>query len=369
MTQDQALRKIFSGRDKIEDHGGKVGEFAKAHDLDPRKVIDFSSNVSPIGPPKSALKAVKEALEEIDRYPENLKELQKALADYVDVRPSNILPANGSVDLIYQLTNFYKPRRVAIFSPTFSEYERAAYSIGAEVIDYPRNKEFEIDDRAALGALDNADLVFICNPNNPTANVTPRDILMRIRRLAPKTLIVIDEAFMDFIADEKKYSMIPHAAADEKTVVVRSLGKFFSLAGLRIGFLVAHKGVIESLESRQPPWNINRLAYAASLAAVKDKGYIRTTKKKMEELRRRFENELKLIPGLKVYDSEVNFILLKIKARKFDNKFLQGRLAGDQFLIRLTDDFEGLEDYYFRVSVRKTEENSFFADTLRRIFQ
>lgn len=348
-------------------HGGRREAFSRRYGLDANKVIDFSANISPLGPPGGAIKAILDAASKISRYPEDDGRLRESAAAYLKVDPNNILPGNGSAELIYLLGSCLRPVRALVISPTFTEYEQAARAAGAKVFRVVLGDDFSLDREAIFARAAGADIIFICNPNNPTGNLFTAAEILEIKKAAPEAVLVIDEAFMDFIPDDTDYSLVRQAAVDDKLVVLRSMGKFFSLAGMRVGFLVTGGGMIEKLKACQVPWNVNSLAGEAAIAALSDEEFVFSSKIKIKSLRDEFAGLLGGIDGISVYPSAANFLLAEVDRPGWDANHLQDRLAARNILIRPASDFVGLSGRHFRLAVRDRADNMVLVDEIKEV--
>lgn len=267
----------------LEGHGGNVYEINHKFK---REVIDFSSNINPLGLSDRAKDEFLKNYERILHYPDpEAKDLIKRIARYWKIKEENILLGNGSSGLIYLVVSVLRLKMVGIPAPTFSEYERAIRSINGRIKFYWLKKDegFAFN----LSYPNKADIFFICNTNNPTGNLLLED--QRIENLSAK-LIIIDEAFMDFLPTEKEQTFIWRATEDERIIVLRNFTKFFVLPGLRVGYIVGNPSLIQFLKKSCPPWNINALAQLLAEIMVSDKEYINKTRK---------EN-LKLIRSLRI---------------------------------------------------------------------
>ncbi|MFH1859570.1 MAG: threonine-phosphate decarboxylase CobD [bacterium] len=335
-------------------HGGNVEEIKRKYKTE---VIDFSANINPLR--SSALKAgFSQGYEGIFHYPDpQAKDLTGEIAKYWGVNEGNILVGNGSTELIYLLVHTLMPKRVLIPAPAFSEFERAAESVKAEV-RFLALKE-ENGWTLELPILESADILFISNPNNPTGNLLLNN--QNLEGLHSK-LTVVDEAFMDFVPEEKKYTFIRKAIEDKGVAVLRSFTKFFSLAGLRVGYLIAHQDLIGRLKAAQPPWSVNAIAQSLAGIILNDRDYIEETRKFIEKEREFLFNELAKIPGLKPYPSVANFLLIKITNKEIDSRILterliQAGLPGKGILIRDCGNFRGLNNKFIRVAILSHDEN------------
>lgn len=338
-------------------HGGNIYEAERRYK---RNILDFSANINPLGLSDTIRRKLIETVETIRHYPDPFaKNLIKEIARYWEIEEENILLGNGSVELIYLIASALRPKKVLIPVPTFIEYELAARLFGAKVeLIKLRAKEGFILNLPRQTA---ADAVFICNPNNPTANLLINENL-RPRR---GQTFIIDESFMDFLPAERRQTLIPAAKKDKRIIVLRSFTKFFALPGLRIGYLVAAKDIIEKLREYVIPWNVNTMAQSAAREALLDKTYITKTRKFIGEERRFLFNKIKEFKSLEPYPSVTNFILVKIKPAGVTSSSLKKSLINQGILIRDCANFSGLGNRYFRVAVRTRAENMKFIKALR----
>lgn len=342
-------------------HGGNIYEVKREYKKD---VIDFSANINPLGLPAGIKKALCKNFNKILHYPESQpKKLQRKIAQYWGISEENILLGNGSVELIYLIAHTFKPKIAAIPAPSFCEYQRAAKSVGSR-IRFLKLKERE-GFKFNLSHLPYADMLFFCNPNNPTGNLIAENSDF-IEKLSYK-LNVVDEAFMDFLPDEKKHTLIRLAQKNKRFIVLRTLTKFFALPGLRIGYLAAHRDIIDKLKCHLPPWNTNCLAQIAAELILSEKEYIKKTRKFMAEEREFFFEQLSQINGLKFYPTAVNFVLIKIKDKDITSSILVKKLIEKGILVRDCSNFRGLSNEFIRIAIRSHNENLKLLAELREL--
>lgn len=334
-------------------HGGNIYEHKK-------RIVDFSANINPLGLPRDIKEIIYKNFDRILHYPDpDAKGLTKKIAKYWGINDENILLGNGSLELIYLIMSAYRPKTTLIPAPTFSEYERAAKAVNSK-IKYLKLREKE-DFRLNLSSVDKADMFFLCNPNNPTGNL----VLPSLQGAGKAS--VVDEAFMDFLPDEKDYTFIWKAIKSKKLIVLRTFTKFFALPGLRIGYLVAHKKIITKLKQHQPPWSTNALAQLAAELILKDKAYLKKTHKLIAKERKFLFEQLTGIKGLKPYPSVTNFLLVKIALPGWTSTALKEALLKKGILVRDCVNFRNLNDKYIRVAVRSHKENLQLLKAVREI--
>ena len=352
-------------RRKIK-HGGDWSGFLMERGHMP---LDFSANVSPLGMPPSALKAMKSLRgSELTRYPDpECRVLRQAIADRCDVCADWIFCANGAADIIYRLAYAVRPKRAVLTAPDFVEYADALANVDANVTYYMtgnvkygpgeagEQRNFAVD-RGILSYInEETDLVIFSSPNNPSGCVTDTEILLGIleKCIECGALLVIDECFLDFLPDAHERTMLNCLGKSKgKLLVLRAFTKFYGMAGLRIGWCAADDPLLlEKLQKAGPPWQVSMIAQVAGTAALTDTAY-------EEELRaltareRAFMQEALRDRGFSVIPGSANYILFYS-----ENHELHKELSGHGIMIRDCSDYPGLSPGWYRVAVRTREEN------------
>ncbi|RJQ46714.1 MAG: threonine-phosphate decarboxylase [Gaiellales bacterium] len=348
-------------------HGGRREEAARRYGLPKEEFLDFSASINPLGPPSAAQRALRRAMTGVSHYPETGGWcLEDSMAGYLGVFPDEVVPGNGSIEVIYWLAAHLKPRRVLIIEPTFSEYRRACEAVGARC----DSLYLEGDDSFALDVLqvepEGYDLVFLCNPNNPTGYLVPIEevaLLWRNCRMAGAGLVV-DEAFMDFVGHGQ--SILSYGVS-EGLYVVRSFTKSHAIPGLRLGCLVAASEAAAGLRAVMPPWNINAFAHAAGEAAIEDWQYLEATRDTVRAARMNLFNDLRSITGIDPLPSEANYLLCRLEG--ISSADLADAMGRQGILVRDCGSFNGLGGEYIRVAVRSDRENYQLVATLRRVLE
>ena len=337
--------------ENLYQHGGNI------YEIEPKRrdfLLDFSANINPLGIPSRIKKLLHRQLKNLVHYPDSEAHcLRVRLAQYWKVKEENVLVGNGSTELIYLVLNAFRPASVALPVPSFTEYERAARISKCRLrFVYLREDEgFRFNSHC----LKKNNMLFLCNPNNPTGNlmVKNRTDLEDI----PVKKIVIDEAFMDFVPPEHRYTFIPQAVKTRKVICLRTLTKLFALPGLRIGYLIAHRDIIRTLKEYQIPWSVNVLAQTAAVQCLNELTFIQRSKQLIEKERGFLYERLGRIRGLKPYSSVANFFLIKIIQKRLTSSILKERLLKKNILIRDCANFRGLDKQFIRVAVRTHKEN------------
>ncbi len=352
------------------DHGGTVFAVARRLGVSPDDILDFSASINPLGPPVGVRGAVAAAFDRLVHYPDSgATELREALARRHHLLPENICVANGSTELIYLVPRLVAGRRGLIVAPPFSEYARSLARAGWEIdyLDPDPDQRFALsldilDRRLAVGC----DLLFLANPGNPTGALIPAKDVAAIFRLCRSrgTFLVLDEAFIDFREEESATSLVVEGGG---AVVLRSMTKFYAIPGLRLGYAVGCGEVSARLAALREPWSVNTLAQAAGIACLEDGDYPARTRDLVVAERERLAAGINALPGLEVYPSAANYLLVRIDAGPTAPE-LAARLLAERVLIRDCSSFRGLSERFFRVAVRGAGENIRLLDLLGKVF-
>jgi len=266
-------------------HGGQIyDKFGK-----PINFLDFSANINPLGLSEKILQTLQENFRGIVNYPDsNANELKSALSRKYKISAENLILLNGAAEFFYLYFNVFRPKKILIPVPSFSEYERAAKSSGAEIeFFFTRAEEnFSLDVEKILKK--NADCIIFGRPNNPTGNLIS---IEEILKLAEKFSVVIDESFIDFLPIESARNFL-----SEKIFVVQSLTKIFAIPGLRLGFAVAEKNFAERLNFAKDVWNVNFLAQKVGAVALSDEKFLQDTRIWLEVEKKYFAEKLTELP-------------------------------------------------------------------------
>lgn len=361
----------------MQAHGGNVTHLSERYGLRVEKVLDFSANVNPYGPPPEAMEMLRRALSDINRYPDpEHKKLRGSFARQHGVEAENLAVGNGSTELIYACARLFPSPKAWIFAPAFTEYARAVLSAGGAVsyLVSVEDRDFFYDfDRTTVESVTDAELIFIANPNNPTGTLYENDVLWKwvekVHEINHKAHFVLDEAFLPFTDDQSQTSLIPFAVEFPRVVVLRSPTKLYGIAGLRLGYAVGHAQTLRKLENMMPPWRVNVLAQCFGEHVAYYDAYAAHSREMLLRARKRLIEKMRLIPALKSFNSAANFILAKIQTRNMNSSELAEHLARKGIFIRVCDDFVGLEHgRFFRVAVRKPEDNEQLVNALKEVF-
>ena len=351
------------------DHGGNIFTVARTLGVAPDQILDFSASINPLGMSSMVRNALICSLDSLIHYPDTShNELKQSLAKFHALSPAHFTIANGSTELIYNLPGMLPGNRALIISPSFSEYVRALGQHHWEAQHFILTPEsnFAIDmdklERALAGGVD---VLFICNPGNPSGTLYPQMVIEKIYSLclSAGTFMVLDEAFMDFCEEASAKRMIVQS---DNAIVLRSMTKFFGIPGLRLGYAIGNAALAERLDSMGGPWSVNSLALAAGAAALLDVKHNQESLEFIRQERRSLFEGLEQFPQFKLYPSSANYLLVEIK-EGMTSRELKDRLLPHRILIRDCASFMGLSGRFFRIAVRTSDENKRLLECLGRI--
>ena len=350
-------------------HGGNLAWAAALAGCSPSLILDFSASINPLGPPQSALAAIEAQLKNLVAYPNpNYQRLREALNQlHPELTPDWILPGNGSAELLtWAGRELSQLDETSLVTPAFSDYRRALKAFDANVREYPLlNRDGELRDNQLPASLFQDGLtdmrpksvskrgLLLNNPHNPTGRLFDRETILPL--LEQFALVVVDEAFMDFLLPEQQQSLISVVEEYENLVILRSLTKFYSLPGLRLGYCIAHPQRLRRWQQWRDPWSVNTLAEAAAIAVVQDTEFQQKTWNWLTVARTHLFEGLASMPGLQPYQSAANFLL--VQSEQSSSQLQEKLLKHSQILIRDCLSFPELGDRFFRVAVRTKAEN------------
>ncbi len=343
-------------------HGGNVFETARRLGCAPEEILDFSASINPLGPPPGLLDVVLRAYERVRHYPDIAnRELAEAIAERFRIDPHQVVLGNGSTELIYTLPHALGPARVLAVVPTFKEYLQA-FSLSGVPVDLcvaTAENHFQPTVSQLEQALEarNPQAVLVTHPGSPSGTLLPKDVrrfLLEQNRVRNLTLVV-DEVFIDFCEEE---SLLEELSGHDRLVLIRSMTKFYGIPGLRLGYGLTSPALAETLRRRVPPWSVNTLAQAAGVFCFQQKSYREKTVAVVREERVRMSRALAGIPGLTVFPSAANYVLVRLDSRlPTAAELKESLLVRHRLLIRDCANFDGLSPWDFRVAVRLPEEN------------
>lgn len=332
-------------------HGGNLSWAAGLVGCSPTAILDFSASINPLGTPRSAIDAIQAQLPQLRDYPDpTYQRVRSMLAQIHQLSPDWILPGNGSAELLtWACWDLAELNQTQLFVPAFGDYFRALNAFGATIQRVPI--ESQIEGSKSSGLLLN-------NPHNPTGKLFDRAWIQQ--QLDQFALVVVDEAFMDFLPPEQ--SLISEIERYPNLVILRSLTKFYALPGLRFGYAIAHPDRIKTWQQRRDPWSVNTLAAAAAEAVLQDHEFQKQTFDWVNSARPQLFDQLKAISGLSPLPSVANYFL--VRSQRSVPQLQKQLLEHDKILIRDCLSFAELGDRYFRIAVRLPAENQRLIDGL-----
>lgn len=335
-------------------HGGDWMGYREKYGAE---ALDFSANVSPLGMPRAVAVAIAEAAPLSCRYPDPLcRELRTAIAKAENIPAEHIICGNGAADLIYRLAWALKPRRALVTAPAFAEYEAALNTVGCEVRRYALSEknDFDLTDDFLRAIDESVDIVFICQPNNPTGRLAEPELVRGINSRCAEcgARLIIDECFLDFVPECEELTAKTLLADSPHTLILKAFTKLYGMAGVRLGYvLCADEALLEAMRAAGQPWAVSSLAQAAGVAALEQSEYVARVRALIAEQRPALIDALRAL-GLRVVEGRANYLLFRADAALGDKLKLKG------IVLRSCANYEGLDSSWYRTAVRTGEENA-----------
>jgi histidinol-phosphate aminotransferase len=335
--------------------------------------VRISSNENPLGPGKVVLDAILGKFPEAGRYPFNAtpldSDLVAAIAAKYGAKPENVVMGAGSQEILRNaVLEFTSPARaLTTGAPTFENCTNLAKQLGHPVRDIKLDANFRLDVEPMIAAAKDAGLVFFNNPNNPTATVhgarTVTDFVERVRKASPETMILIDEAYHDYVTDPSYRTAIPLALATPNVFVARTFSKAYGMAGLRIGYAIGQADTIKRLAKRKMPYNISTFGVAAAIASLNDPAHIDEERARNTAVRAFTIKALEDL-GCKPTDSQANFLFVDVHRPAKDF-----REACAKSGVMVGRDFPPFEKTHARISIGTMEEMQKATDVFRNVLR
>jgi L-threonine-O-3-phosphate decarboxylase len=343
-------------------HGGNLAWAAAIAHCHPQDILDFSASINPLGPPTSAIAAIQCHVDQLRHYPDpSYRDLRTALGSYHHLSADWIVPGNGAAELLtWAGYEFTACKAVVIPTPAFGDYQRSLQAFGVLTLPQPLNLEAiaagqcpPLVDLAKLPYAPGDCGLLINNPHNPTGQLWNTNALLPYVQAFKQ--VVIDEAFMDFLPDAQQQSLVDWVSEYPNLVIVRSLTKFYSLPGLRLGYAVTHPDRSQRWQTWRDPWTVNTLAAAAGTAVMGDRDFQRQTLEWLPPARQAIFDGLQQLPGLQPYPSSANYLLIGSPSSSREIQYQV--LTRHRILVRDCSSFPDLGDRFFRIAIRRPEEN------------
>lgn len=351
-------------------HGGNKTALARKLGCGIDDIIDMSANINPLGPPERIRNVIQNNVSAIQHLPEpDAQSMVQGFARYHEIDPDTVIAGNGTTWFIYTLPLALRARNVLILGPTYSDYADACqmHTIDPEfwIADFEDGFVPDLEGVSKMAA--DADLVFICNPNNPTGVLLDPAFVTTLLQRHPQVCFVVDESYLPFVAEGDTFSLI-HAGNYSNLLVLSSMSKIFAIPGLRTGFLSGAPELIEKVRAYCQPWNVNALAQIV-IRDIYDHPeqmapFYQKTRAFITQEKQWFLEKDGNIPGLVPVPGHTGFVLARLCHHTAPQVC---RLVGqDRILIRDCSNFHGLNSQFVRFSLKDRESNLKLAASLKK---
>ena len=346
-------------------HGGNA-----AFEAGKSNIIDLSANINPLGISQSITDAIIKEVSNSNNYPDNFStQLRQQIGSFENVNPDWIFCGNGASDIIFRFPRVVQAKKVLVTAPTFSDYQRSANAFGSEIVHYPLTAHYNFtvtNEIIEFIQREEPDLVFICNPNNPTGKLTEVSIIKEILNCCEKLCakVIVDECFLDFVKHSREYTSKIFLEKYSNLIILKAFTKMFAIPGIRLGYaLCTDRALLKNLYFHGPDWSVSNLAQVAGVAALQSaKSFIKETEEYVSKERWRVENGLKQL-GFKVFESSANYVFFQ-SSYSFD---LHVELDKKGIRVRSCSNYQGLNDSYYRIAVSTKENNTKVLTTIEEI--
>ena len=341
-------------------HGGDLRSATELYGMEEDRLLDFSSNMNPLGPPQVVAEILSQYMQHITKYPDPVsRQLREALASRHQIRADEVLVGNGAAELIDLIVRYYEPKTAAIVAPSFIEYEQALQKSDCEITYIESNaedgftpNEQQIDELIEQQSIE---LYMLGHPNNPTGQLLREQTVTKL--LQSGAIVVLDEAFLDFHQDEDELSWISNINTNSNLFVIRSMTKFYSIPGIRLGYIVGPEQSIQEMKHMQYPWSVNSLAQSIGQAVLQEHSFARQTKAWLIEETQWMYDQLQALQ-LKPFRTVTNYILVDLAyGYNITAAALQHLMGMQGVLIRDASTFRGLGASYIRLAIKSRQQN------------
>ena len=341
----------------MHQHGGNRYQY--------QNIIDFSANTNLAGIPAGVAQAARDAITCSDCYPDPAcTELVEAISGHEGVSSTNIICGNGAAELIFLLVRAIEPKKALLCVPSFYEYEKALRAVRCEIKFHFLQQEnrFCITETFLEQITEETELVFLCNPNNPTGTLVERELLQKILIKCEKLgiVLILDECFLPFVREEALFSLKEVSPLFHSLFILKAFTKTYAMPGLRLGYgICSDQNLIHKMKEQNQPWSVSLPAQKAGPAALKETDYLEKSLRLLEIEKSFLEMELKEL-GMLIYGSEANYVFFFS-----DRSNLFEICIEKNILIRDCSNYLGLTKGYYRVQVRNRKENALLISALK----
>lgn len=360
-------------------HGSDVEIIAKKYSIDKDKIVNFSSNVNPMGLPNSLKRAIIDNIDLLENYPNRENDLLKnAISNYSLSKNDNIVVGNGVSEIIKVFIKTINPKKSLVVAPTYSEYERELLQNDC-VVDYfelleKQNFKIKVDDlKNALTS--DYDILVLCNPNNPTGSFIKRNDMLEIVKHCKENdiFVMVDETYIEFVegfeTGEMDSIFITNDDFFDNLIVLRGVSKFYAMPGIRFGYgITNNKELISKMENVMNVWSVNSLVSVSANAVFNDKKFITASNEFINTQRQTILDALSDIKELEFYYPNANFVLVRILNDKTASELFETAIQ-NKIMIRNCESFKFLDNKYFRFCFLDSDSNDMLLDFLLSFFQ
>lgn len=342
----------------VYQHGGDI--YSQPYHL------DYSANINPLGTPESVVRAAQEAVLLSANYPDSAcRELVSRLAEKEQVKAEQVICGNGAAELIFSLVHAVKPKKALLIAPGFAEYEQALRSVDCEIEYYDLSEEdgFIYKEDYLLKLTEEIDLIFLCNPNNPTGVLMEPDWIMKVLKECRRKEIYVclDSCFVDFLEEEARYDFTDMVEDYPNLFILKAFTKIYAMAGLRLGYgISANLELLDQCRKMVQPWSVSIPAQAAGKAALSETAFVEETRKLIAKEREWLKNEMTPLVE-RVYDGKANFLFFRTTEAFGEACKRYG------ILVRDCSNYRGLKKGYYRIAVRTHQENEELIQVMKTI--
>ncbi|MCD8139946.1 MAG: aminotransferase class I/II-fold pyridoxal phosphate-dependent enzyme [Planctomycetaceae bacterium] len=348
----------------MEPRGGDIAGYRERFGKDP---LDFSASLNPLGMPEAVRAAARQAVDAAVPYPDPFcRDLTIALASRLRVCPDQVFFGNGAAEVIFRLVQARRPHTALLTAPSFAEYECALESVGCDIRFHAvrSDRDFILGDDILAAIIPGVDMLFLCQPNNPTGQCIEPERMRRIvdRCRQTGTMLIVDECFLPFVENGQSLSVVPLLTGNPGLVVVGSFTKLYAMAGLRLGFaLCGDPAMVTAMRRVGPPWSVSNVAQAAGLAALAEDDYVRRSLAVLRE-EKHFLRDAMTRLGLRLIGGEANYLFFSSRREDVVESPLPLGI-----MVRGCGTFRGLGPRYYRIAVRLHAENVRLIEALRTL--
>lgn len=358
-----SLNTEHSASTSIGTHGGNIISMAIELGCPVTDLIDMSSNLTPLGMVPGLKDMLIDKLDEISYLPETASHaLIDAFSRKYGLQEGQVVAGNGTTEFIYGVPASLGLERAVIVNPTYSDYQLACSWAGMTVtsFDLMHREGFALDLNKLSDSLTGGELVFICNPNNPTGWTCPSKDLHAFALAHRESMFLVDESYLPFLNEPSLFEF----PLPENLFILCSFSKIYGIPGLRLGFLVSQVQNMTQLAKRLKPWGVNRMAQVAGeFLITHGDAYVNEVRDFLAQQRPAFAQALGKLPGVEVIPGKANFILCCLSGN-VRAEYLREKMLEHRIMIRNCSNFAGLDDRYFRLSLKGERENAFCLEML-----